>query len=82
MAAWREDSSQRITDLLTDQFEGAAMITGWVVMVRSIDDQGVERIGSNTMDGQTATITLGLLEFGRIVERMNVEETWREGDDG
>lgn len=73
------DPTGELLDVLSNQIDG--LITGFVVVAEYIDRDGDVGIWSDTYTGQRAHRTLGLLEFGRTVERHRIDKVWDEDDE-
>ena len=62
MSAWKDDSEERITEVIRDNLdEKAPFITGWVLVATYSDDDGETCTAFNGMEGQRRTQTLGML---------------------
>lgn len=52
------------------------ILTGWCVVASLMGADGVQRLYSATMDGQTASTDIGLLRYGLIGAERHVERLW------
>lgn len=56
-----------IVDVFGDDY-GAALITGYALLVQFVDRDGEPRMFTDSLEGQTASATLGLLVAGAITQ--------------
>lgn len=62
--------------------EPGEILTGWVLVASLIDSDGDQRLYTTTMEGQTRSTDIGLLEYASIGARRAIEREWdREFDE-
>lgn len=73
MNAWVDKADERLTTMIQGLLgEKVPFITGWVLAVTFVDDEGDPCTAFNSMDGQRRTATLGMLAHALEVERAAV----------
>ena len=77
-----DDEREAFERAFGEVLQPGEVLTGWCVVASLMDVDGVQRLYSATMDGQTASTDIGLLRYGLIGAERHVERLWdREFDD-
>lgn len=69
---WVEHADERLGGIIGEHLEGAHIVTSWVVIAETIDEDGDRRIAVNAAPDQRVTDTLGLLRYATVVEERAV----------
>lgn len=72
-----EETSDKLLSAITECLEGG-MVTGFVVMVSFVDEDGDRRIYCDTMQDQRCHEGLGLLSYGLAVEQGKAADSFRD----
>lgn len=70
-----------LQDAITEYVEKTAVVTSYVVMASFMNAEGERHTYCDTMDGQRAHETMGLLAFGTAHEQAHVFKQLMEDDE-